>query len=284
MYTTWDTKMGPNFRGVIKDAFSIKRKGTFVAIDPLIEGKVKPGDFVAVPLRSGDVLRVSVQGVEYVDSLRPGDMRLALRIGGVDPRRILVGGEVVGPAAKKPYAQEAENLRLLLDAGIASMDEVVAWADQVILASPGYDDDLTEVSLAAKAPRDEMDRRLSRLGEGADPAEAIRNLAARIHQALLSDTSRAGDFARVLDRFWFEEWPRLPSEFSFMAGLDDEFSLAESGSYGSMKEAIENLISATAPFDAATAPSQSPAAGSLKKMKGGGIRERLRWLLRGRRH
>jgi|GEM_PF-1267140 len=278
--------MGPKFRGTIVDAFSITGRGTFVAIDPFFEGEAKSGDLIALPLRSGGVLKLSVQGVEYIDSLRPGKTRIALKIGCVDPQNVLVGGEVVGSVAKKPYAQEAENLRLLFDAGIASVEDVVAWADQAILASPEYDDDLTEVSLAAKAPRDETDRRLGRLGEGADKAEAIRNLAGRIHRELLTDTSRAGDFARVMERFWFEEWPRLPSEFSFMAGLDDEFSLAESGTYGSMKKSIEDLISATAPFDAATtpSPSPSPAAGSLKKTRGGGIRERLRRLLRGGRH
>ena len=57
----------------------------------------------------------------------------------------------------KPYAQEAENLRLLLLAGIASVDDVVAWADRTILTLPEYDDDLAEISLGARFPMDEMD-------------------------------------------------------------------------------------------------------------------------------
>ncbi|MCK7500722.1 MAG: hypothetical protein MZW92_68805 [Comamonadaceae bacterium] len=53
----------------------------------------------------------------------------------------------------KPYAQEAENLRLLFIAGIASIDDVVAWADRTILTLPEYDDDLVEISLGATVPR-----------------------------------------------------------------------------------------------------------------------------------
>ena len=41
------------------------------------------------------------------------------------------GGREYNPGMK-PYAQEAENLRLLFIAGIASVDDVVAWADQKI--------------------------------------------------------------------------------------------------------------------------------------------------------
>ncbi|HSA96609.1 MAG TPA: hypothetical protein VLJ16_11185, partial [Acidobacteriota bacterium] len=104
----------------------------------------------------------------------------------------------------KPYAQEAENLRLLFDAGIVSVDAVVAWADRTILTFPDYDEDLVNVSLGAKVPMIEMDSRLRRVSWGADIFEAIRNLAGRIHSTLLSDRLRARDFARVLESIWVE--------------------------------------------------------------------------------
>ena len=88
--------MKPNFRGTIVDVLSIKGRGSFVAIDLSIGGEVKPGDLVSIPLRTGEVLKVAVMGVEYIDSLRPSDTRIGLRIGPVDPQEILVGGEVVG--------------------------------------------------------------------------------------------------------------------------------------------------------------------------------------------
>lgn len=183
----------------------------------------------------------------------------------------------------KPYAQEAENLRLLFIAGIASVEDVVAWADQTISTLPEYDDDLTEISLGAKVPRDEMDARLRKASEGADHSEAIRNLAGRMHRILLSDRSRARDFARVLESLWIDSDYKVPEELAFMAGIDDTFSLAEVGAYGTLKDAIDDLMAETAQFDMATASpcTPSPAAASLTAKRGKGIRERLRRLLRG---
>jgi hypothetical protein len=149
----------------------------------------------------------------------------------------------------KPYAQEAEDLRLLFIAGIASVDEVVAWADRTILTLPEYDDDLAEISLGAKAPMAEMDSKLRRASWGADTFEAIRNLAGRMHRILLSDRSRARGFARLLEFMWVDSDFRVPEDLAFLVGIDDTFYLAESGTWGSLKEVIDGLISATAPFD-----------------------------------
>lgn len=149
----------------------------------------------------------------------------------------------------KPYAQEAENLRLLFDAGIASVDDVIAWADRTVLTLPEYDDDLVEISLGAKVPMAEMDSRLRRVGAGADHYEAIRNLAGRMHRSLMSDRSLAQNFARVLEHIWVECGYKVPKDLSFMAGIDDAFSLAESGTYGSLDDAIDRLMAETAPFD-----------------------------------
>lgn len=153
----------------------------------------------------------------------------------------------------KPYAQEAENLRLLFDAGIASVDDVVAWADGTISTLPGYDDDLTEISLGTKVPMAEMDSRLRRVSEGADHFEAIRNLLGWMHRTLLSDRSKARGFARLLESLWVANNYKVPSDLiNCMAGIDDTFSLAESGTYGSLEEAIDELIADTAKFDSAS--------------------------------
>ena len=154
----------------------------------------------------------------------------------------------------KPYAQEAENLRLLLMAGIVSIEDVVAWADRTLLTLPDHDDALADISLGAKVQIGEMITRLSRAGEGADTLEAVRNLAGRMHQVLLMDRSRAGDFIRELARTWADwldcnnfadtpesEWPQ---DFAFIGKL-----YAETGSPSFSKHAIDLFMDATAPFD-----------------------------------
>ena len=147
----------------------------------------------------------------------------------------------------KPYAQEAENLRLLFIAGIASVDDVVAWVDRTISTLPEYDDDLVKISLGAKVPWDELDGRLRLVSEGADHVEAVRNLLGRMHHTLLSDRSRSRDFARTVWNVYGEFMFELPREFGFMnlfEVIDTENNCCTSFA--------DDLIAETAPFDTAT--------------------------------
>jgi hypothetical protein len=195
------------------------------------------------------------------------------------------GGQEYNPVMK-PYAQEAENLRLLFKAGIVSIDEVVDWADRTILALPEYDCDLTEISLGVKVPVAEMDRRLRRVSEGANHSEAIRNLAGRMHRILLSDRSRARDFARVLERLYGENPIEIPWDHDFMACIFEPFS-GNPFDRWSRKDAINHLIAETAPFDKATPvpmpplPASRPSQSESSQKWGKGVRERLLRFFRG---
>ena len=88
--------MESRFHGKIESAFWLEERGTSVALDPHFEGIVKSGDMVAVPLRSGEVRKVKVKGVESLDSWHPRRFWIALWIESLDPQEILIGGEVVG--------------------------------------------------------------------------------------------------------------------------------------------------------------------------------------------
>jgi len=88
--------MEPKFHGTIEKAFRLEKRGTSVALDPRFEGIVKPGDVVAVPLRSGEVRTVKVKGVEYLDSWNPRRFWIALVFESLDSQEILIGGEVIG--------------------------------------------------------------------------------------------------------------------------------------------------------------------------------------------
>ena len=186
----------------------------------------------------------------------------------------------------KPYAQEAENLRLLLLAGIVSVDDVVAWADRTISTLPEYDDDLTEISLGAKVPMAEMESRLNRASEGADHSEAIRNLAGRMHRILLSDRSRAKDFAWVLERLYGENPIEIPWDLDFMACIFEPFS-GNPFDRWPRKDSINYLIAETAPFDTATPvptpplPTSRPSQSESSQKRDKSVRERLRWFFRG---
>ena len=168
----------------------------------------------------------------------------------------------------KPYAQEAEDLRLLFIAGIVSIDDVVAWADRAILTLPEYDDDLAAISLGPKVSMAEMDQRLRRASEGADKIAAVRRLLGRMHQFLLSNELRAGEFAKVLDGLWSEELPDLPEDLAFIQWIYDRFLDPESF----RGEPIDIFIEEVAPFDT-TWP-------GLTQAKSGKILGRLRRIFR----
>jgi hypothetical protein len=184
----------------------------------------------------------------------------------------------------KPYAQEAENLRLLFEAGIVSIDDVVAWADRTISTLPEYDDDLVEISLGANLPMDEMDGRLRAVSEGADHIEAVRNLLGRMHRTLLSDRSRSRDFAQTVWNVYGEFMSELPREFGFM----NLFEVIDTENNCSTSFA-DDLIAETAPFDTATSAPTSSLPGSSQKpsgsstKRGNSVRERLRRIFRGGR-
>lgn len=184
----------------------------------------------------------------------------------------------------KPYAQEAENLRLLFDAGIVSVEDVVAWADRTISTLPEYDNALVEISFGAKVPKDEMDGRLRLVSEGADHLEAIQNLLGRIHRTLLSDRSRARDFARTMWHVYGEYVFELPRELEFMNWFEEPDT--ENTAQGSF---ADDLIALTASFDTATLvptpplPTSRPSQSVSSPKRGTSVRERLRRFFRGGR-
>jgi hypothetical protein len=149
----------------------------------------------------------------------------------------------------KSYAQHAENIRLTLVAGIASVDEVVRWADTVLATLDGYDDDLANLSLASSALPQEIDSMLRHLGQGANRDDALRHLAGQMHSILLRDRTRARDFTRILEQLWVESGYKVADDLRFVAGIDDDFCLAEEGTYGTVDGVIDDLISQTEQFD-----------------------------------
>ena len=82
-------------RAIIKGAFSITGRGTAISIE-LREGKVKRGDRIQCPMRSGQAQELVVDGVESMDSIGEKRSSTALVIGMVNPQDILIGGEIAG--------------------------------------------------------------------------------------------------------------------------------------------------------------------------------------------
>jgi GTPase len=83
------------FRARIQTAFAVTGLGTFVAVE-ILDGAVKVGDPIDLPLLDGRHRVVDVRAVEFIDHIADARAEVALGLVGVEPREILVGGEVRG--------------------------------------------------------------------------------------------------------------------------------------------------------------------------------------------
>lgn len=79
-------------RGIVKSAYLRPSHGAYVSVE-LLSGPASAGTTVDVPLRSGESRTVEVAGVELLRH-EAGKAEVALRIPGLDPNEVLVGGLV----------------------------------------------------------------------------------------------------------------------------------------------------------------------------------------------
>ena len=148
----------------------------------------------------------------------------------------------------KPYAQQAEELRLALWADLVSAKDVTTWAEVTLLSLKDFDNELADLSMSTKKPRSILQSTLLKLGEGADSFQALRNLLGRMHEELLKNHSGMKKYAQVLEDLWIGNKYKLPKDLSFIAHVSDRLALAESGQYSSIEEVIDKFIQDTEPF------------------------------------
>lgn len=101
--------------------------------------------------------------------------------------------------------EEAEALRLALEAGLASVADAVAWADGVIVADTPADAAVIEVALAEGRTSYEMAALLAAVPGVADPVRVVRR--------------HLGDLLRALDRD-LEHTRRVVARLATMAWDD----------------------------------------------------------------
>jgi hypothetical protein len=148
----------------------------------------------------------------------------------------------------RPYSVEALDLKLGLEAGVIEPSLVIAWADRII-TTDGYDDDVANLSCAATVSRQAMASLLKPLiDHDTDEWAAVRKTMGRMYRILLNEPSRAHDFALFLENFWSGHGYDVPEEICFIAGIDDAFRLAATGTYGTIEDCTRELIGNLAKF------------------------------------
>jgi len=130
-----------------------------------------------------------------------------------------------------------------LETGVADADEVIAWADGVVMETPRPDTALCEASLMRGKPRVELASTL-RLVEGDEPrGEVVRGL---LIERLLSKHAAGKLSAEGLARWVFQDaisdetgWGEFWNE---AVRYDDALDLAEQGVYGKHSVEVSEML------------------------------------------
>lgn len=142
---------------------------------------------------------------------------------------------------------KAMELALGIESGIYEPQEAVAWADEYLWVN-AYDDDVANVSLSGQKPKIELVSLLMKIGDFNDRVPAMRSVLGRFAFEYENDESLAKTIVAYCERFWIAQGYEVPDDMVFMAGLDDEYSLAVQGIYGTKHEALKRLHLELEPF------------------------------------
>ena len=151
----------------------------------------------------------------------------------------------------RPYSQQAHQLKLGLEAGVVEREEIISWADRILM-DYDYDDDVANVALAVNAPLKQLASLLGQVIDQSDELVAIRCIMGRMYEILREHPERAHEFSRFLEHFWIQQGYDVPEDISFIAGIEDEFQLAEQGVYGTVEEATRSLLNNLAQYKSST--------------------------------
>jgi len=125
--------------------------------------------------------------------------------------------------------RDAEILRYRLIVGEVSVEDVVAWADGIIMKEPEPDASLLDISLARRGGVHEVVRLLRTVPGETSSIDVMRAWLGHMLTALRSDPGCGRTIAQWLYR-WAIEGELPEAEFGWEPyALDDSFHLADTG-------------------------------------------------------
>lgn len=141
----------------------------------------------------------------------------------------------------------ASEFKLALEAGVIDRQEIVRWADGLLI-SEKYDDRLAEISLSGSKTNKDIEALLGELAAPDDDFTGLRRMLGRMHAALEADPTRLHEFTRFLEQLWIRHDYTLPDDLGFIIGIEDDYLLAEEGQFGSIDETLSRLLDDLAQF------------------------------------
>jgi len=128
----------------------------------------------------------------------------------------------------KDVRNDAARLSLLHDVGIVSSEEIVRWADDLIVSEDKPSQELIELATSSgKVVRDA----LGVLAAGADVWRPVEDALPKILEFVIAQPDRAPIVAQAFYHIAVEQKYEVPDALRFFLRADDDFGLADSGVY-----------------------------------------------------
>jgi hypothetical protein len=141
-------------------------------------------------------------------------------------------------------AHDAARWIILLETRLASLSEVVAWADGRIVAAGKPHPLLIEISTSRENDFHDVIGHLRNLSQAIDELEALRYALPTIRLSIERGTLRAERAAGITYRYLNRRYSELPGDLQALFSADDEFSLAIEESYGDRNEIEHRFLAA----------------------------------------
>jgi hypothetical protein len=149
-------------------------------------------------------------------------------------------------------AKEAQRISLLFDYGVLTGNEVIAWADSVIVELDSPPDSLIELSTVAPERTGDIISHLHRLSTGSDFWVAVKSAIPQIRDFIAAHPNRAEDIANHFYRTACSRMADIPKELNFFFRFDDAFSLANQGILGERRDIYRDFINELTEFASTT--------------------------------
>lgn len=145
--------------------------------------------------------------------------------------------------------RDAAALRVGLRLGLLGVEDVVNWANERIATLDHPPATLLDLSLMGNSPPIDAYGQLQSISADVPSLEVLPGVLARGVECLRANPGLGRTVARVLYELYVEANYEVPPGFGEIGRLDDAYSLAEQGTYGTTEEAFEDLLAFVSQFE-----------------------------------
>ena len=145
--------------------------------------------------------------------------------------------------------RDAAALRVGLRLGLLGVEDVVKWANEQIAALDRPPATLLDLSLMGDSPPVEVHARLREISAGVSSLDILPSVLARGVGQLRADPSLGPTVARGLYELYVEADYDVPPGLEEIGRLDDAYSLAKQGTYGTEEETFRDLLAFACQFE-----------------------------------